>query len=216
MRKRFLAIDFDGVIADSLPIALEEYQRLLSSEFPSVPVPRTVEDLAYVFSGPLRTSLRRFGIETADSTRFFDLHSSAMRARQEEVRLFCPVAEALLRLPQDRCAIVTSSYGDAVRSVLARHGFGTAARKLVVLGREMGLRKSEKITLLASRARIPVSQVVKVGDMVSDILYARYAGACAWAAGWGYHPFSYLQAFGPDECFRTQDEFTNKLQGLWL
>ncbi len=167
------------------------------------------DDLVHIFPGPLRASLRRFGLDDVQSQRFFDLHSAAMRGRADDVHLFAPVADILLELPFNRRAIVTSAYSEAVRSVLKRCRFGSV--EVQVFGRELHLPKSEKFRRMAKDNDIALDAVVKIGDMVSDILYARDAGISMWAVGWGYHPLSYLAAFGPDECFETPSQLRARI-----
>lgn len=213
MHDNFFAIDFDGVLANSLPIAIEEYRQIIVTEFPEVPIPYDQQDLAYLFPGPLRTSLRRFGLSDADSQRFFDLHSNAMRRRADEIELFEPVAEILSEIPIDNYAIVTSAYSDAVRSIIALSGHRELSQLVQILGRELSLRKSEKFRKIAQDNCIEIRNIVKVGDMVSDIIYARETGIAVWSVGWGYHPLSYLAAFDPDESIDSFSQLYDKMKG---
>ncbi len=213
MPRAFYAFDFDGVIADSLPIALEEYRRLISSDFQQLPLPESSEDLTKLFPGPLRTSLRRFGLNEQESKSFFDKHSAAMRERSAEVGIFSDVAELILRLPVDSFAIVTSAYGDAVRRIFADKARSALAENVQIVGRERSLPKDKKFKELAEVNKVELSRMIKIGDMASDILYARSAAVGVWAVGWGYHPISYLAVFDPDECFPSQHELCAKIEG---
>lgn len=206
MDNRLYIFDFDGVIADTLSLAMDEYRRVIEDGFEGVPVPTNKEHMALLFPGPLKTSLRRFGVEDSESAVFFDRHSQAMSARSDEVEVFPEVATILADCDRDSVAIVTSAYSDAVRSVLARSGYSTLAEHVEVLGREMRLPKSEKIRRVADRRGVPLPNVVKIGDMVSDILYAREAGVEIWAVTWGYHPGAYLAAFAPDRIIQSPSE----------
>lgn len=213
MGDRFFVFDFDGVLANSLPIALEEYRRIIGVGFPAIPLPYGPPDLAHIFPGPLRTSLRRFGLDDAESRAFFDLHSAAMRERAQEVGLFGHVVETFLELPPARRAIVTSAYSDAVRSILRRFGYETHETEVQVFGRELQLPKSQKFRAIATTNGVALDRIIKIGDMVSDILYARDAGIGIWAVGWGYHPMRYLAAFGPNECVETHEALRAKIAG---
>jgi phosphoglycolate phosphatase-like HAD superfamily hydrolase len=210
--RKLIAFDFDGVIADSMPVALEEYRAIIAAHFPSIPLPNTQEDLALIFPGPLKTSLRRFGLGDDGSKKFFDLHSNAMRSRSHDIRLFGEVAELVAGLATTSFAIVTSAYSSAVREILERNGYGRLAREVFVLGRELSMPKSAKFKLLAEEQGQSLADVVKVGDMVSDILYAREAPVTIWSVGWGYHPIEYLSAFAPDRAIPSQRELRDNIQ----
>lgn len=202
------AFDFDGVLANSLPVALEEFERLIEMDFPDLPVPRSQTDMAQLFAGPLKTSLRRFGVPDEMSRQFFDKHSAAMRARAHEVILFESVVDQLNRLDLSEVAVVTSAYSDAVRTILNKAGYSKLSRQLTVFGRELSLPKSEKFRLFAENTNRDIKDVIKIGDMVSDILYAREAGVQIWSVGWGYHPGQYLSVFAPDRIIENQNQFS--------
>lgn len=192
------AFDFDGVLCDSLDVALDEYRRLSQAAFNAVPEPRSRHDLVTLFPGPLASSLRRFGLSEAECKHFFDLHSAAMRARECELALFPGVENILELVSSRRSVIVTSAYSDAVRRIFSRYGIKLPEAEGYILGRELRLPKSKKLALAAERAGVAIASTVKIGDMVSDILYAQAAGSQIWTVAWGYHPPCYLSAFAPN------------------
>lgn len=179
----FVAFDFDGVIANSFYVALEEYEKIITAEFPSIPVPKNKEDMVRVFPGPLKTSLRQFGLSDHDCRKFFDLHSLAMLNRIDDVSLFSHVADIITSMSPENFAIVTSAYSESVRSSFHKHFPGSLSKDVNIMGRELSMSKSEKLASIAAAMQIDASSIVKIGDMVSDILYARSAGFSILACG---------------------------------
>ena len=202
MKFRKVIFDFDGVIADSRDICCAEINKLRHTRFPMIPEVTSENELAHVYSGPLRTSLRRFGLTDAESRQFFDAHSSAMRQRIDEVEPFPEMVSLLEDISLERCAVVTSAYSDAVRRCLRRARFQGDLDGLPILGRESNQPKSKKFAQLIGARSIERCAVLTVGDTVSDILYAREAGLSVCAVAWGYHPANYLSVFAPDYIVR--------------
>ena len=84
IKYKHIAFDFDGVVADSAGICAEEINRL-RQRYPEIPEVTTQEDFAYIYPGPLRTSLRRFGLTEKMVGEFFDHHSARMMCRAREL-----------------------------------------------------------------------------------------------------------------------------------
>jgi phosphoglycolate phosphatase len=202
----FVVFDFDGVIADTRKLAAHHANLIAVEYFPMLPQVNSQEGFAQLFSGPLKTSLRRFGLSDEQAGDFFDRHSAAMRTSVEEIRLFPEVVQCLSSLPNTKRAIVTSAYADAVRSILKKQLADSDCDQIDIYGRELMMKKSDKFQLIVEKYGIEKRALVKVGDMVSDILYAREFGIQVGVTSWGYHPLSYLEVFQPDFTFANFDE----------
>lgn len=203
-----IILDFDGVLADSLSAACEEMNAITERHYPAIPrVAACAEDMARVYCGPLKTSLRRFGLTDTQSQDFFDRHSTAMQARASAIRPFDDVLKVIGELPRHACSIVTSSYSNAVREILSKSPDYADGMFRFISGRELKEPKSKKITDILEAVGVPARQALHVGDMVSDLVYSRTVSVPFCAVGWGYHPISYLRAFDPDYAVATVDEF---------
>jgi phosphoglycolate phosphatase len=215
---RHFVFDFDGVLSDSRTIACQEINRLSDHQFTSLPKVANQHDLAHLYCGPLKTSLRRFGLTDQESADFFDQHSAAMLRRADEVKPFDPVLRAIAELvPKSATAsIVTSAYSDAVRCILRKSQYFSPDLFFKIGGRELHQPKSKKIHALTSELQIPLNEVLHFGDMVSDILYSREVPVQFCAVGWGYHPAGYLCAFSPDHFVETFSEFDLFLKKVLL
>jgi phosphoglycolate phosphatase-like HAD superfamily hydrolase len=201
-----IIFDFDGVISNSFQAACEEINFIVQECYPMLPLVYTQDDLAFMYSGPLKTSLRRFGLTDSQAEDFFNRHSAAMQRRSASTQSFNDVVQGIAELLPGRCSIVTSSYSDAVRNILKKSPDYSEKMFLHISGRELKQSKAAKIDAILSAVGIPAQKALHVVDMVSDILYSRTVPISCCAVGWGYHPMSYLRVFDPEFWVETPDE----------
>jgi phosphoglycolate phosphatase-like HAD superfamily hydrolase len=210
-RFKHIIFDFDGVISDSFKAACEEINRIAQQHYPLLPAVHTHEDLVFMYSGLLKTSLHRFGLTDNEAHDFFNKHSSAMMQRSASIQVFYDVVRGIAEILPGRCSIVTSSYSNAVQGILRASNFYSEKMFTHIKGRELKQTKIEKITALLSDIKIPAHNALHVVDMVSDILYSREIPISCCAVGWGYHPVSYLSVFSPDFLVATPNELFDLL-----
>ncbi|MEJ8560020.1 HAD hydrolase-like protein [Yoonia sp. GPGPB17] len=210
-RYEHVAFDFDGVVADSAAVCADEINRL-RAHFPTIPEVHSQDDFAFIYPGPLRTSLRRFGLSDKGVSDFFDRHSARMMSRARELKPFVPVAKILGEMDPTRFTIVTSSYSATVRDVLSRSIPGGSVDDISILGRELKMKKSAKFQRIMTENNLRPAQLLKIGDMVSDVLYAADAGIDCAAVGWGYHPLRYLKAFDARHFVSSPNDLRNLLR----
>ncbi len=209
-------LDFDGVLCDSRDAAAEELNAL--SRALSIPLPHVYgqEEFATVFPGPLRTSLRRFGVTDEDSARFFSAHSAAMRRRAGSLLPFDGAVRGIAERIPKQCSIVSSAYSEAIANVLERSGVTPDAVFAHISGRQEGVSKGKRIASTMALLGVEKSHVVYVGDLVSDILYARSLGIRCIAVGYGYHPANYLAVFAPFKLVHSPEQLADTLDKLAL
>lgn len=209
---RLLFLDFDGVISDSMSICMEEINRL-REYFPTIPEVRTREDMTRIYSVELRRSLYPFGLDDKQTQEFFDRHSSAMKQRATEVEPFRKVVYALslCSLPK---IIITSSYSEAVYTILQKCEEFHESFVQGVYGREQHKTKTEKIRSALALFNTDITEALYVGDLASDVLYCRDVPMDIACVGYGYHPSSYLKKFSPECILETVRDFTEFLQRL--
>jgi phosphoglycolate phosphatase-like HAD superfamily hydrolase len=198
--------DFDGVISNSFEIARQEINRLAQTRFPQLPYVESHDDMARLYPGPLKTSLRRFSLTDEESKMFFDMHSQAMVERAEEISAFDEVLEVITHCAAGRSSIVTSAYSQAVRAILSKSKHYRENTFISIMGRELCLPKSQKIAGLLRTTSIGAKSALHFGDMVSDLLYSREVQIPFCAVGWGYHPITYLKCFNPEFSVRSSEE----------
>jgi phosphoglycolate phosphatase-like HAD superfamily hydrolase len=151
--------------------------------------------LTYLYPGPLRTSLRRFGLTDERVRTFFDRHSARMMERAGEISPFEEVVRIIKKLNVTDYTVVTSSYSETVKNVLSTVMDSAEVNRVSIMGRELKMKKSLKFKEILKETCGEKTRLVKIGDMVSDILYANDVGIDCAVVGWGYHPMEYLRAF---------------------
>lgn len=151
--------------------------------------------MVFVYPGPLKTSLRRFGMSDSNIERFFLLHSSGMFNNRENIIPFLDVINCVSSLLSGECSIITSSHGNTVIDSMSKAGFSAGKIFNHIVGREENKLKTQRILNLVRKVGIEKSRVIYVGDMVSDIIYCREISISVATVGYGYHPSNYLSVF---------------------
>lgn len=204
--------DADGVLLDSLGQACETFNRIARAQFPELPHVATRDDMAHVYPGPLKSSLRRFGLSREQVKQFFELHTSAMRNIAHTVNPFDDVLQAIHQFAYGRCAIVSSAFNETIESSLKRSRVYEVGMFTHIRGREDGKDKAAKIQEVLTALGADVDNAIYVGDMVSDILYCRSVPIKVAAVGYGYHPENYLLAFDPDKLLPNSQSLRDFLE----
>ena len=200
---RSLAIlDFDGTLADSMPVFLEGVNAAAARwRFRSV----EAGELARLRRLGPRAIARELRIP-AWKTPLVARHLRAvMAARAEGIRLFPGIADALNAAADAgaRMAIVTSNREATVRRVL---GPALAGRidvwecSVRVFGKARAFRR------VLRRAGVPAERAICVGDELRDADAAREAGIAFGAVAWGYADPDALRATGPALWFQQPEE----------
>lgn len=184
--------DFDGVLCDSAQIAIAEFNRLRELKFPSLPELKFKDDLSAVYTGPLRTCLKKW-LSDEDAKNFFDMHSSAMASRAGQLATFPGIGSLFSELPQQGASIVTSAYSDAARRILGRDKSFDARALFRIAGRELRRSKTEKIRGILADLALDAAECLYVGDLESDILYCRDVPLDVAAVTYGYQARAYLE-----------------------
>lgn len=188
--------DFDGVLCDSLAAAINAFNAIRDSDFPSLPYVATREDMTVVYAGSLKTCLHPW-LAPEDASRFFDLHSARMAGVAATLQVFPGVGTLLGSLGHGSCSIVTSAYSDAVRAILERDPAYRPSSVFRIAGRELRQSKTQKIRDILAALGLASEDAVYVGDLESDILYCRDVPIDIIAVGYGYQPPTYLQSKHP-------------------
>ncbi len=196
-RYRHVFFDFDGVICDSLRLAIEVFNHVRTAHFPTLPKVLTRGDMTIVYAGSLRTCLHQW-LSPSDARRFFDLHSDAMATRAVELLTFPGIGNLLNELDDRTASIVTSAYSKAIRSIISASSSFDPAHLFAISGRELRQKKSDKILQILDELRLDAAQALYVGDLESDIMYCREIQMDIVAVGYGYHPAEYLADKGAD------------------
>jgi phosphoglycolate phosphatase len=194
-RYKTLIFDFDGVISDSLDLAIEGINLL--GDLYGLPQISTRYDLASLYHRELGKSLDKYGLTPEQTNQFFKEHASFMRQNAHKIKTFEGVPEVIQQIPQKK-VLITSSYLTAVDTILSNNGFTREGLFEYCIGKEMHATKTQKISLALEEIGENRGEAVYIGDMASDILYSKKVPIDIIAVGYGYHPPEFLQKFRPN------------------
>lgn len=190
---RLVIFDFDGTLADSMAAGLTIFNRL-APELGYAPV----ADIAAARHMTGRQFLRHHRIWFWRLPRLVRRFQAAAADEAHKLALFPGLADVLAGLHARgvRLGILSSNREDNIRRCLAANGveglFGFVVGYPKLFGKGKALRR------LVRAERVPVGEVLYVGDEVRDIEAAKRAGVASAAVTWGFHADGLLKDAGPD------------------
>jgi phosphoglycolate phosphatase len=188
-----IIFDFDGTIADSLPLVIKLYEDMIRG---GQPMPREeVERLRGM-------SLLRVGRELRIMPWRIPVLLGRGRARMRHeignVPVFPGMPELIRQLHDDghTLYIVSSNSVHNIRPFLKRFELNKQFKHMY--GNAGLLGKGRLLKLVAKRNRLNLSDTVYIGDEVRDIEAAKKAGMRIISVTWGYNTESVLREHAPD------------------
>ena len=185
--------DFDGTIADSLPVVIAVFEELMRG---GKPMPHAeVERLRGM-------SLLRVGAELRILPWRVPLllarGRARMRRRLDEVPMFDGIEAVIRQLNADghKLYIVSSNSARTIRVFLKKHRLDTEFIR--VYGRAGVFGKKKLLRMMLQRNRLDRGDTYYIGDESRDVEAARHAGIRMIAVTWGYNNNTLLQTHHPD------------------
>lgn len=199
--------DFDGTLADSLDIVIDEYNRI-APRFRVKPVDR--QDL------PRLRALRGHAALREHNVSFWKLpflvHSmrKALHERVGDLAPFAGIPDALRALERAgcKCSILSTNSAANIQRFLRANDlqmFEHLSGGASMFGKASALKK------LMQKAKLDKHRVYYVGDEVRDIAAAKAAGVRSIAVSWGYARRDALAALSPDHIVDTPTQLVQLL-----
>ncbi|MBN8549887.1 MAG: HAD family hydrolase [Deltaproteobacteria bacterium] len=187
-----VAIDFDGVIVDSLAeiLSVSDAARieLGSGREPGINDIHSLQNLTFQEFG------RQIGVMEGQLVNFENLVFEQLKVSRTPSVFFAGMKECLVRLATEHTlVIVTSNITENVK-----RAFTTAGLDAPRIFAGPTLSKTEKIQEAMAETDFATEETIMVGDGVSDIRAAKVAGVRTIAVTWGFHPESILALEKPD------------------
>ncbi len=195
---KLIIFDYDGVIVDSLELALQAATQAASA----VGVERVVaaNDLETLDNVTFDDLGRHIGIPEDRINDFMASLLPFLAAHGDGAKVFAGMPELLRGLAlQHKVAIISASERATIRAVLEWEGLEDAIT--VILGSDIPGAKAEKIVGAANSLGFELDKVYMVGDSISDIRQGKLAGVGTVATTWGWQSRSRLLAEQPDAIF---------------
>jgi phosphoglycolate phosphatase len=201
--------DFDGTLADTLPLLIESINGLaVRHDF------RQVErhEMDRLRSMGAREILRDLRLPIHRVPRVLIDYRALMQRRAGEIHPFAGIVQALQSLADHdvMLAIATSNSLANVEAVLGLdwvERFAAVECSTGLFGKAQRLRKILQATGVAR------TEAIYVGDEIRDAHAARKIGICFGAVGWGYTDFAALMRLAPDASFSEPAELAGLAAG---
>lgn len=201
MRYRLLIFDFDGTLADSFPIFLENIgQVMMRFGLPSINA-KSLEELR---GHGAKEIMDRIGLPAWKLPLLVREMRKLLAANAARTRLFPGIPEMLRRLTEAGCtiAIVSSNSEANIRAIL---GPDSARISNYACGASL-FGKASKFRRVLKKTGIPGSQTLAIGDEIRDIEAAHEVPVDFAAVAWGYTNADALEAQSPAFIVRRVEE----------
>lgn len=202
--------DFDGTIADTLPICIGAFAKTIAPVIEHEP---SLEEV-YSYFGPTEEGIfqKHFPDRAEELTQIYLRHYKEMHT--EETQLVPNLMETIRALIKKgvRVALVTAKGGQSCKISLDYYKIANDFETIEV-GSPLGRDKGAAILRALATLNIKPEDTAYVGDSPKDVISSRKAGVYAWGAAWlpSARPDKILEN-KPDAIFYTIDEFRTRLE----
>lgn len=212
-RLRPIAIfDFDGTIADSLELAIDQYNQV-APRFRVKPIERG--SLRRLRTLTPREAMKEHNISFWKLPLLVRAMRKAMHDHVDRVQAIAGVVPALHSLSEAgcRCSILSTNSTANIARFLARHELSMFEH---VAGGSSMFGKAAALKRLMRRTGLDARSVFYVGDEVRDVAAAAAAGVRSIAVSWGYADRNALLAEKPDHLVDHPTELVELLRSCGL
>jgi phosphoglycolate phosphatase len=201
-KKSMLIFDFDGTIADTLPVAVE-IVNALGGEFGFRQVQQ--EEFIELKHKSIRELLELSGLSWLQLPLFVKRARDLFKEHLLEVHPILGMPEILHTLHRRgyRMGILTSNTPEGVQHFLKAHEvhwFEFIHAPDSIFGKSKVIRKIMKTCKLAA------GEIVMIGDEVRDIEAAQKAGVSSVGVTWGFNSAQLLKTIRPDHVIEAPEE----------
>lgn len=192
--KRAIIFDFDGTIADTVPIMLDIYHKKAETKGWPVITPTTLVELK---KGSIKQAMKWAGVKFWQIPGLLSMGRSYMKERVNDIQMFPGIPQLIKDLPTDTDLYVLSNNDSrTIEQVLIANGLNN---KVTVLPRPSLFNKDKSIKRLIKLNTYFNKDVIIVGDEVRDIDAGRKARIHSIGVSWGLQDKSLLEKAKADE-----------------
>ncbi len=208
VRYRLIVFDFDGTLADSFPLFLENVGKVIERFGLRAFDERALDQLRALSA---REIMDRIGLPAWKVPLMVREMRRLLAANAERTRLFPGVTEMLRRL--EECgyvlAIVSSNAEPNIRKVL---GPENAKRIRVYACGASLFGKASKFRRVLKQTGVRPAEALTIGDEIRDLEAANEAGIDFGAVSWGYTKAEALRERSPAFVFGRPEEIVERLK----
>lgn len=208
---KYIILDFDGTIADTIGLALNIYNRI-APEYKCNPVKE--EDRGMLRAKRPQDLLKEYGVSN------LKLISILLRIRKEminlipEIKLINGIKDSLKEIINSglRAGILTSNSRKNVNSFLEKNNLSDLI-DFVYSGKSL-FGKDRVLMHLLHQENISGEEVIYVGDETRDIEASKRAGIPVIAVSWGLNCREILESLNPDQIADTPEDLYRCVQQI--
>lgn len=199
MAKKVVVFDFDGTLADSLPVLLESYNAI-ASRFRLLPV--TKDDVRDLRKLTYKEMFKKVGLRPYLLPMIIRAGTKELRKREDTVKLFDGIPKLLNDLLKEghQVGVLTSNHSDVVARVLELHkvtGVDFIVSQRSVFSKHKAFRRLEKVHGLSPDG------ILYVGDEYRDVIACRKVGVKIIGVTWGFGGREAFEREEPDAVVDT-------------
>jgi phosphoglycolate phosphatase-like HAD superfamily hydrolase len=187
---KYIIFDFDGTLADSMPVIVSIAEEMLGVDITDKDIQRYRNMTAKQILKEARVPLYRLPALLVKG-------KAIMAGRVDDVRLFDGLEAVVKKLAEDHVMYVVSSNGiGIITAFLKRHKINKYFTR--VYGNVGLFSKAQAIRKVTKREGFNVGDAIYIGDEVRDIEAARKIGMPIISVTWGYNGEQIIKKYMPD------------------
>jgi phosphoglycolate phosphatase len=199
MTKIFL-FDFDGVIINTLPIAVKVYNRLLKKY--NLPIQFSKKTFADLFLNNFHQGLAKIIPDDKLREKILKQRAEEFIRLKNEFEIFKDIKLVLEKLSRkDRIIIISSNGSNYINALLKNNNINCVKE---VLGGDIEKSKAKKINW--QKQKYPKAEIYYIGDTTGDIIEGKQSEVITVAVTWGFHSKELLAKQKPDYVFDKPNE----------
>lgn len=195
--------DFDGVITDTLPVAVEVYNQMLVNN--NIHFEFTPEKFASLFLNNFHEGVAKILPNKEIREKILKEKNAEYERRKDDFRIFDGIKEAITDLAKAGKMIIISSNGTNFIKVLLESRDINCFDE--ILGGDIEKSKVKKINW--QKEKYPDAEIYYIGDTTGDVKESKESEIIAVAAAWGFHSKEVLAKENPDFLLEKPSDLLN-------
>ncbi len=205
---KLVIFDFDGVIADTLELAVRTVNNMLSEERYDEKI--GIDDIR---EKGLKKLIREFRVPIYKVPFYIKKSHEIVGQELGSVRAFSGIRKMLKELKRHyKLAMVTSNSKENISRFIKKNGMEGIFEFIIAEASLFG--KSSKMKKAVKTAGVSNEEAICVGDEVRDIDAARKAGLKIIAVSWGFNSERLIAEKKPDYLVRKPSELLSLIKSI--
>ncbi len=208
-----IVFDFDGVLCDSQNLSIESYSLIREKYFPILPLIKSKEEYAKIFSGDPDSCLYKW-LTPNEMQFFYEEQTKFSFENRNRLKLFKGIGNILTSIPRSQISVLTTNIKISVEKILTRELGSNFLFDDLIFSKDMGIPKSEMFRHLFEKRKANPLTTYYVCDSEADIKVSNAIGINSIAVGYGFFPIDMLSKLKPSIQVADIEELTLVLKNI--